>query len=145
MQLITESNQTTKTGLFFIALISDRRLRQEINTFKLDFSKRFGSSRALKVYPHITLKAPFECLINGKRELLNWFTQMNIRQKPFSIKLNGFGAFHNKHNPVVFVKPEVSSELTNMQKQLMIGFDSIFSRVCSSCRCKLQTTHHCCV
>ncbi|MFN2439630.1 MAG: 2'-5' RNA ligase family protein [Chitinophagaceae bacterium] len=40
--------------------------------------------------------------------------------------LKGFGAFHNKYNPVVFVNPVMNSELIKMQKELMIGFNSIF-------------------
>jgi 2'-5' RNA ligase len=126
MQSIDKPNQMMKTSLFFIALIPNRESREKINTFKLDFSKRFGSSKALKVYPHITLKAPFKCSEGGKSELLNWFTQMNTRQEPFSIELNGFGAFHNKHNPVVFINPVINSDLIQLQKELMIGFNSIF-------------------
>lgn len=126
MQFIVESNQMVKTSLFFIALIPNRRLREKINIFKHDFSKRFGSSKALKVYPHITLKAPFKCSINGKKELLNWFTQMNTPQNSFCIDLNGFGAFHNKHSPVVFINPAINNELIKLQRELMIGFDTIF-------------------
>jgi len=120
-----ESKQIRKTSLFFIALIPNRGLRMKINAIKNDF-KRFESSKALKVYPHITLKAPFKCSANGRKELLNWFSQMVLRQKPFSMDLNGFGAFHNKYNPVVFINPVINNEIIKMQKELMISFNSIF-------------------
>lgn len=126
MQTPIESKQVTQTGLFFIALIPNQDLRKEINAFKLDFSKRFGSSKALKVYPHITLKAPFKCSGTDKRELLNWFTQLNIRQKPFGLNLDGFGALPNRNNPVIFVNPIINNELIGLQKELMTGFNSIF-------------------
>lgn len=51
---------------------------------------------------------------------------MVIRQKPFSIGLDGFGAFHNKYNPVVFINPVINNEIIKMQKELMISFNSIF-------------------
>jgi 2'-5' RNA ligase len=125
MEFIVKSKQINKTSLFFIALIPDRELREKINIIKKDFSKRFESSRALKVYPHITLKAPFKCSESGKRELLDWFSEMVIQQKPFLIQLDGFGAFHNKNNPVIFVNPVINNELIKMQKELMLGFNSI--------------------
>lgn len=66
MEFIFESNHRTKTSLFFIALIPDRELRMKIYKIKKDF-KRFESSKASEVYPHITLKAPFKCSGNGRK------------------------------------------------------------------------------
>ena len=126
MELVAKSKPMQRTSLFFIALIPDRALRNKINLIKEDFSRRFESSKALKVYPHITLKAPFKCSEGGKRELLNWFLEAFIQQKPFLLYLRGFGAFHNKNNPVVFVNPVANTELMGMQRQLMVGFNSIF-------------------
>ena len=125
MNSIIRSNHKTKTSLHFIALIPDRELRNKITPFKLDFSERFKSSRALKVPPHITLKAPFKCSGSGRDEVLSWFSGMCLQQKPFHLYLNGFGAFRNKENPVVFVNPVRNMELIRMQKELMIGFNSI--------------------
>lgn len=122
----TSIKSMARTSLFFIALIPDKDLRKKINTIKEDFSQRFESHKALKVYPHITLKAPFKCSVEGKKELLNWFSETSIQQKPFLIHLKGFGAFHNKKSPVVFINPMPSQELMEMQKELMIGFNSIF-------------------
>ncbi len=125
MNSIIRSNHKTKTSLHFIALIPDRELRNKITSFKLDFSERFESERALKVPPHITLKAPFKCSGSGRDEVLNWFSEMSLQQKPFHLYLNGFGAFHNKGNPVVFVNPVANIDLLKMQRELMIGFNSI--------------------
>jgi 2'-5' RNA ligase len=116
----------SKENLLFIALIPDRELRQKINIFKNDFSKRFDSHKALKVYPHITMKAPFKCNDNGKDELLNWFSDLHIRQKKFDISLKGFGAFHNKNNPVVYVNPVITKEIQTAQEELIAGFGSLF-------------------
>ncbi|MFN2439631.1 MAG: hypothetical protein ABR503_10560 [Chitinophagaceae bacterium] len=83
MEFVIKSQQIKRTSLFFIALIPNRELREKISTIKKDFSKRFESSKALKVYPHITLKAPFKCSDSGRKELLNWFTEMFIQQNRF--------------------------------------------------------------
>lgn len=111
--------------LFFIALIPNRDLRKKIMDVQHDF-ERFNSRKALKVYPHITLKAPFECTEGGRVELLSWFSELVIRQRPFLITLKGFASFENKKSPVIYIKPIVTKELINMQQELMTGFTSIF-------------------
>ena len=115
-----------KENLYFIALIPKRELREKINAFKQDFANRFNSSKALKVYPHITLKAPFKCSENAHKELVKWFNELNIKQKEFSIELKNFGAFHNKRSPVVYVHPTASKELKHMQKEIIASFSSLF-------------------
>jgi len=115
-----------KENLYFIALIPKRELREKINFFKQDFATRFNSSKALKVYPHITLKAPFKCSENAHKELVKWFSDLNIKQKEFSIELKNFGAFPNSRSPVVFVNPMHSKELHFMQKEIIASFSSLF-------------------
>lgn len=124
MESFVRSRQSTRTSLYFIALIPDRELRIKTNAFKKDF-KRFGCDKATKVYTHITLKAPFKCSGSDREEVLSWFSEMQLRQKPFHLYLNGFGAFHNKHSPVVFVNPVKNGELTRLQRELMSGFNGI--------------------
>jgi len=115
-----------KENLYFIALIPKRELREKVNKFKTDFANRFNSNKALKVYPHITLKAPFKCSANAHAELVKWFSDLHIRQKHFSIQLKNFGAFHNKKSPVVYVNPVVTKELKFMQKEIIASFSSLF-------------------
>ena len=115
-----------KENLYFIALIPKRELREKINAFKQDFAIRFNSSKALKVYPHITLKAPFKCSENAHKELVKWFNDLHIRQKKFSVELKNFGAFHNKKSPVVYVHPTLNKELKFMQKEIIASFSSLF-------------------
>src|SRR6185312_4349412 len=115
-----------KENLYFIALIPKRELREKINDFKNDFAKRFNSKTALKVYPHITLKAPFKLSVNAHKELMNWFSDLRINQKPLSLPLKNFGAFHNKNNPVIYVNPVVNKELQFIQREIIASFSSLF-------------------
>lgn len=110
--------------MHFIALIPDRKLRLRANNIKKDFW-RFESSKALEVYSHFTLKTPFKCSEGAKEKVLSWFSEMRLQQKPFHVYLNGFGAFHNKHNPVVYINPVPNKELVKMQRELMIAFDNV--------------------
>ena len=113
-------------NLFFIALIPFRHLRKQIRIFEYDIAERFNSFKALKVPPHITLKAPFICNDNAKHELLSWFSELRIFQKEFTIQLKDFEAFHNKQKPVIYINPVVTSELISLQKELIAGFGSLF-------------------
>jgi 2'-5' RNA ligase len=112
--------------LYFIAIIPKREVREKITAFKQDFANRFNSTYALKVYPHITLKAPFKFSPNAHAELLRWFSDLHVLQKQFTIQLKDFGAFGNKRNPVVFVQPVVTKELQALQQQLIASFSSVF-------------------
>ena len=99
-----QSKQLKKTGLFFIVLIPDKESRVKIHVFKKDF-KRFGSCKATEVYTHFTLKSPFKCSGIDREGVLSWFSEMRLQQKSFHLYLYGFGAFHNKYNPVFFENP----------------------------------------
>lgn len=116
----------TKENLYFIALIPNRELRDKITLLKQDFANRFNSNKALKVYPHITLKAPFKCKETAHRELVNWFDGLKIKQQAFSIRLKNFGAFENKNSPVIYVNPILNNELKYLQKELIASFSSLF-------------------
>ena len=113
-------------NLYFIAIIPKRELREKITAIKQDFAHRFNSKTALKVYPHITLKAPFKLAANAHHELMKWFDEVHVLQQPFTVQLKNFGEFNNKKNPVIFVHPESSKELMALQKQLIASFASFF-------------------
>lgn len=114
------------SNLYFIALIPKKELREQITAIKQDFANRFNSKHALKVFAHITLKAPFKLSPNAHEELLKWFSDLHILQTQFTVQLKNFGAFNNKRNPVVFVQPAVTKELLALQQQLIASFSSAF-------------------
>ncbi len=113
-----------KNDLYFVALIPGKELQEKITAIKNDFANRFKSSKALKVYPHLTLKAPFNYPVDGHARVLEWFRNLQIRQVAFSIKLKDFGVFDNKNNPVVFVNPVKSQELLSLQEEIIKDFET---------------------
>jgi len=111
-------------NLYFIALIPQQELCDEINNFKNDFAKRFNSKKALKVMPHITLKAPFKLTADVHADLLKWFANLHFTGKAFTVELKDFGAFQNGHRPVVFINPVMNNELSSLQKTIITSFNN---------------------
>lgn len=132
-----------KENLYFIALIPRRELREKITAIKQDFAKRFDSKVALRVYPHITLKAPFKLAPADHEKLLHWFLHLNIDQKPFAIELKNFEAFANKKSPVVYIHPIPIQPLLWLQVKIILGFIENISDIVD--KSDLEFKPHCTV
>jgi len=115
-------------NLYFIAILLPDEVAAEINTFKRDFAERFHCRAALKVVPHITLKAPFHLLPAHHEKLVDWFKQLQLPQSPFSVELEHFQVFR-KANPVVFVQPILSLPLDALQQQVIDCFHQHFPEI----------------
>src|SRR5437867_2074942 len=94
-----------KANLYFIAIIPPEEIRETVTEIKQDFADRFKSSKARRVIPHITLKAPFKFPGEEHTSLLRWFASALISIHPFQQELKDFGCFNNKRNPVIFIEP----------------------------------------
>ncbi len=130
-------------NLYFIALIPRRELRGRITLIKQDFANRFNSKYALRVYPHITLKAPFKLPTNAHDKLLNWFNNLQIQQNQFSIQLKNFGAFPNKKSPVLYIQPMVNLPILRLQNKILLGFIENISDIVD--KSDLEYKPHCTV
>ena len=115
---------TEKRNLYFIAIVPPANVCDEITSIKEDFAKRFESRRALKVIPHITLKAPFAFPAANHELVIEWFDKMPVTVAPFHQELKDFGAFHNKKNPVIYVQPLMTPALHSLQRQVLVNFVS---------------------
>lgn len=101
---------------------------EEIIVFKTDMAQRFQSNKALRTASHITLKAPFKVPANMHEEVLQWFNSMHITTAPFMQEIRDFGAFSNKHNPVIYVQPAMNESLAHLQKGVLHQFAKAFPR-----------------
>ena len=106
-------------SLYFIAIIPPDEICEEITTIKRDFAKRFNSRHALKVIPHITLKAPFQFPAEQDDLLLQWFEKLPVTTKPFIQELQNFGCFNNKRSPVIFIEPLMNESLLLLQENII--------------------------
>lgn len=115
--------------LYFIAIIPPDDICSEVTTIKQDFATRFASKRALRVVPHITLKAPFKIFGDQEQQLLEWFSAMPVTINSFQQELKNFGAFPNKRNLVIFIDPILNNALQLLQKEIIANFKIKFNSI----------------
>ena len=109
--------------MYFIAIIPPQEICDAITEFKKDFADRFNSKTALKIIPHITLKAPFAFSPADIEQVLQWFNHMAVSVPSFEQELKDFGAFRNRRNPVIFVKPVSNESLRKLQNEVIQNFE----------------------
>lgn len=118
----------SKANLYFIAIIPPQEIREAITTIKQDFAERFKSGKALRVIPHITLKAPFKFPAEKHTEVLRWFASTNVTVNSFQQELKDFGSFPNKRNPVIFIEPVMNESLKTLQRNVLNHFTKEFGK-----------------
>lgn len=105
-------------GLYFIAVVPHKELRQKARVFSKDFAYRFKSVKSFENFPHITIIKPFPFDENKEDVLVEKFSAMNLKSAPFKVILKDFGCFPNKDKPVIFIKPESSTELQQLYDEV---------------------------
>lgn len=115
-----------KRQLYFIAVIPPPEVCRLVMVFKQDMQDRFGSQAAMRIVPHITLKAPFKLPAADEANLCQWFQCLPVPGKSFVVSIDGFGAFPKMHSPVLFLKPVLSPELAELQRSLINAFQVHF-------------------
>lgn len=98
-------------SLYFIAVVPHQELNQKAKVFSKDFAERFNSVKSFENFPHLTILGPFNFDENQEEVVVEKFSLMNLKSKPFELFLKDFGCFSQSKNPVIFIKPESSAEL----------------------------------
>ena len=88
-------------SLYFIALIPQYGLREQIKAFKKEIEARYQAKHALKLPAHITLKMPFNIRKEEEPLLIKSLQELADRITVFDVELSGFGYFKSG---VIFVK-----------------------------------------
>jgi 2'-5' RNA ligase len=117
-----------QTNLYFIAIIPPGEICEAVTRIRQDFADRFNSNKALKVVPHITLKAPFKFHAGDQAALLRWFALTPVSVHPFKQELKDFDCFSNKRNPVIFIKPVMNVSLAMLQENVIHHFIKAFGK-----------------
>lgn len=87
--------------LYFIALIPHIPLRERIRAVKERMKADYNAGHALKSPAHITLQIPFKRSSNDEGRLAEALRAFASTEKPFTVDLNGYGAFAPR---VIFIK-----------------------------------------
>lgn len=120
------SEKQPSKSRYFIALVPPKNISDAIMEFKRDFADNYQSSYGLKVIPHITLKTPFEIFETDHQYLVDWFGKLNASIKPFSLTLKNFGSFKNRDHPVIFIQPQNTAALNDLQKNIIQKIPAAF-------------------
>lgn len=120
-------------SMYFIAILLPEKVSAEVTAFKKHIATHYNSKSALRTMPHITLKAPFKLPVEEHESLLRWFQSLEPGS-PFTIDINGFGAFPNLKNPVLFAHPELNDSLAALQSSIIHGFQKAYPEI--------QLSHH---
>lgn len=102
-------------GLYFLAIIPDNPVHDEVYELKQVVKDRFGSKGALKSPPHITLHMPFKWRLDREDDLVSRLEAFDMKRKTFDIQLNGFDYFEPR---VVFVDVADRGELRLLYQDL---------------------------
>ena len=113
--------------MYFIAVIPPQEIRDAITEFKKDIAVRFQSKAALRIIPHITLKAPFRVPASDHEDLIRWFQNCRVSVPPFQQQIRDFGSFRNGRNPVLFVKPVMNEYLRQLHNEVIQNFSDGYS------------------
>ncbi len=101
--------------LYFIALLPDEEIKQEVTAFKQECAELFNASHALKSPPHVTLIPPFRSPPEKLDDLKSLLTDVAFDQFSFTVKLDGFNCYRPR---VIFVDVMRSNALEELQKRL---------------------------
>lgn len=89
-------NLNKNESLYFIALIPENPVQDEIMKFKNLAKINFRSSKSLNSPAHITIIPPFSFPENYQQQIENDLEMSVTNHSPFSIKVQGFGHFGNR-------------------------------------------------
>ncbi|WP_247235320.1 2'-5' RNA ligase family protein [Telluribacter sp. SYSU D00476] len=87
-------------ALYFVALLPDEQIQQDVTAFKQVAAEQFNSRHALKSPPHITIIPPFKLPAEEATTLVETMAAAAARLAPFPVQLRGFDRFGQR---VIFV------------------------------------------
>lgn len=102
-------------SLYFFALIPDEAFSAKLSQIQEALKKSFGLKYAMRLPPHITLQAPFECQISDEERLQQVIEEIQANLKPLQLKADGLGSFIHS---VVYVKVQEAPELKELQQTI---------------------------
>jgi 2'-5' RNA ligase len=101
--------------LYFIAVIPEAGLCQQVRKIKEELRDTYGISHALKLPAHVTLQIPFRMEPQKEEFLYGILSGFAARHATFQVELDGFGAFKPR---VIYLKIKEHEPFHHLHKDL---------------------------
>lgn len=108
-------NYNRSESLYFIALIPENPVQDEIMRFKNTAKINFRSSKSLNSPAHITIIPPFSFPENNQQQIENDLEMAVVNQSSFTLNIKGFGHFGNR---VIFVNVMGNDIVTHLYSEV---------------------------
>ncbi|MGK7391244.1 MAG: 2'-5' RNA ligase family protein [Candidatus Cyclobacteriaceae bacterium M2_1C_046] len=105
--------------LYFIALVPDGEVHDEIMSIKHEFAENYNSKAALKSPPHITLYMPFRWKEEKEDKLFEVLEKLSMENKNHQVELENYGKFGTK---AIYIDVKENEQLSSLQKNLIRSF-----------------------
>lgn len=113
----------SKNDLYFIGLVPDAKVEQEIQSFKMELLNKYQCKQALKSPAHITLIPPFAKPDHQAREVIEYFEAFRPPVQIFEVEIKGFGTFGTR---TFFAQPESHSLLYKLHSVISEYLEDFF-------------------
>lgn len=101
--------------LYFIALIPGKELMDRVRAVKERMKADYNAGHALKSPAHITLQMPFKRNSRDESAISASLAEFAAEEKPFTIRLDGFGCFAPR---VIFIRMEDPDPVKSLRRRL---------------------------
>lgn len=102
--------------LHFIALIPEKSFSDKIRVLQEELKEKFSLNYAMRIPPHITLQAPFECRESDQLNLNTCIEGIKKEISPITLTTADFGSFIES---VIYVGLQRSSTLIKKQRDIV--------------------------
>ncbi|MDT0686153.1 2'-5' RNA ligase family protein [Autumnicola psychrophila] len=105
----------TKAPLYFIALVPDDELENQIRKLKEEVKEKYNSEKALRLPAHITLQIPFKMDEKNEDVVIEALQEVAVKADALKLQLSGFGNFSGR---VIYVNVSNPSPVLQLHKNI---------------------------
>jgi len=118
---------TLEDNLYFIAIIPENKVSNDISKEKESFSNTYHSKYALKTMPHITIIPPFKCSHLIIEQVIKRLSNINYKNSSFDIHLKDYKHFNESVIFIDVIRNNIIDELVQQLKDSLKNLIKISS------------------